>query len=183
VPLADDHRVFWAAFLTRRLIQRAAPGELHAVPLSWTQSQPLGDGAITPGFILCRRALQLEQERPVDLLDIDRPSFTASAALASSTSLRVAAASGSARGRSVTNFMLRHYLLRLAHATALSPSGSRPNAEGGHRPHFRDGPISTEFSRPRHVGITPASGMTADIPDRQLRATQAATPMPLTCEA
>jgi hypothetical protein len=32
------------------------------------------------------------------------------------------------------------------------------------------GPISREFGRPRHVRITPASGMTADIPDQQLRA-------------
>src|SRR5580692_448417 len=33
-----------------------------------------------------------------------------------------------------------------------------------------DSSISTEFGRPRHGRITPASGMTADIPDQQLRA-------------
>src|ERR1035441_3552728 len=36
--------------------------------------------------------------------------------------------------------------------------------------HISTLPISTEFGRPRHVRITPASGMTADIPDQQLRA-------------
>ena len=36
--------------------------------------------------------------------------------------------------------------------------------------HVSVGSISTEFGRPRHVRITPASGMTADIPDQQLRA-------------
>ena len=70
------------------------------------QHQPaLGDRMVEPGLVLRGRALELEQKRPVDLLNIDPAVLDGLDALASSTSLR-AAASGSAKGRRATNFIV-----------------------------------------------------------------------------
>jgi hypothetical protein len=65
----------------------------------------LRDRKLKPGAVF-RWAAFSEQERAVDLLDVNAASWTASVALAISTILR-AAFSGSAKGLSVAYFMRR----------------------------------------------------------------------------
>jgi hypothetical protein len=65
---------------------------------------PALDRELEAGAVFCRTALELRQERPVGLLDVDAPPCTGSMELAISISFR-AANSGSAKGRSATNLM------------------------------------------------------------------------------
>jgi hypothetical protein len=57
----------------------------------------LGDGEIEPSFVFGRRALQLRQERPIDLLDIDAPALHRIDAVSGLDELVRAAALGSAK--------------------------------------------------------------------------------------
>ena len=88
---------------------------------------------VKPGPVFGRSGLQLEQKRPVDLLDVDAAACIGSNALASSISLR-AAAPGSAKGRSVANFMMRHYVVRQPLSLDAVPFGRTLHSI--HRPRF-----------------------------------------------
>ena len=64
---------FAELLISLREQRRARLGEPHIGP-ALVQPQPaVGDGALKPGRVLGRCAVQFEQERPVDLLDIDAP--------------------------------------------------------------------------------------------------------------
>src|ERR1700747_3169784 len=51
--------------------RRAGFGELHVTPRLVQYEPALGNGTLKTRLVFRRRALELKQERPVDLLDID----------------------------------------------------------------------------------------------------------------